>query len=166
MPLLELHEQDVLDEIAALPEYAPAVQDERAARQALRGQIARLEHQLGAAFVDAFPRAGLRWSVAGPGGPRLLDLGELEAIRDGLAERLRDVRGELARRAEREAEARLLLEEMYLAPGRHRWARVRNADLGEPGCTSYAVRPKLGPVGLLMGWWRVKVSSGCPLATG
>ncbi len=26
------------------------------------------------------------------------------------------------------------------------------------------VRPRYGLLGMLMGWWRVKISSGCPLA--
>jgi hypothetical protein len=43
--------------------------------------------------------------------------------------------------------------------------RVYAADLGEPGCQSWQVRPRLGLLGMLMGWWRVKHSSGCPLAT-
>jgi hypothetical protein len=28
------------------------------------------------------------------------------------------------------------------------------------------VRPRLGLIGMLMGWWQVKLSSGCPLAGG
>jgi hypothetical protein len=27
------------------------------------------------------------------------------------------------------------------------------------------VRPRLGLIGMLAGWWHVKLSSGCPLAT-
>jgi len=27
------------------------------------------------------------------------------------------------------------------------------------------VRPRVGLVGMFMGWWQVKLSSGCPLAT-
>jgi hypothetical protein len=54
---------------------------------------------------------------------------------------------------------------MRLEPGRYRWVRVHAADLGEPGCQSWQVRPRLGLLGMLMGWWRVKHSSGCPLAT-
>jgi hypothetical protein len=53
---------------------------------------------------------------------------------------------------------------MRLAPERHRWAVVTSADLGEPGCRVWQVRPRLGLIGMLMGWWRVKISSGCPLA--
>lgn len=48
------------------------------------------------------------------------DLSELEALRDGLTERLRGV---------------------------------------------WQVRPRLGLIGMLAGWWHVKLSSGCPLVT-
>ena len=53
---------------------------------------------------------------------------------------------------------------MHAAPAEHRWVQVTSAELGLPGCRSWQVRPRLGPLGRLMGWWRVKVSSGCPLA--
>ena len=33
---------------------------------------------------------------------------------------------------------------------------------GRPGCGAYHVRPRAGIVGMLMGWWQVKISSGCP----
>jgi hypothetical protein len=136
---------------------APVVVDERAARRDLCGQIARLEHELACALADAFPRrepARTGRSASAQAGPRLLTLGQLERIRDELADRtaaLRDRRGHA------------LLERMHAAPERHRWARVTSADLGEPGCTVWQVRPRLGVIGMLMGWWRVKMSSGCPL---
>jgi hypothetical protein len=41
--------------------------------------------------------------------------------------------------------------------------RVTQAQVGEPGCGFWEVRPRLGLIGMLMGWWCVKVSSGCPL---
>ena len=44
--------------------------------------------------------------------------------------------------------------------------RVGAADVGEPGCGVWHVRPRLGLIGMLMGWWQVKLSSGCPLAEG
>jgi hypothetical protein len=137
---------------------APAVVDERAARRDLCGQIARLEHELACALADAFPRrepARNGRSASAQAGPRLLTLGQLERIRDELADRtaaLRDRRGHA------------LLARMHAAPERHRWARVTSADLGEPGCTVWQVRPRLGVIGMLMGWWRVKMSSGCPLS--
>jgi len=148
------------------PAFAPDVveTDERAARRSLREQIARLEGELCAAFVGAFPRSGIDFSVPAPGGPRLLGLGELERVRDELAARLHATRRELAARAEGERARRALIERMLLDPAAHKWVRVTNAELGEPGCKSWHVRPRLGIVGMLMGWWQVKISSGCPLA--
>jgi F-type H+-transporting ATPase subunit delta len=58
--------------------------DEAAARRTLRAQIARLEGELAAATATAWPRTDLRWTVAASGGPRLLTLGDLEALRDAL----------------------------------------------------------------------------------
>ena len=52
---------------------------------------------------------------------------------------------------------------MLLDPAKHRFARVSCRDLGEPGCGVYMVRPRLGLIGMLAGWWQVKLSSGCPL---
>jgi hypothetical protein len=129
-----------------------------AARRELRDQIARLEHELALALADAFPRREpLRSgrSASAQAGPRLLGLGELETIRDELADRLVTLR---AHRAD------ALLEQMRAAPERHKGRVVTSADLGEPGCRVWKVRPRLGPLGVLMNWWRVKVSSGCPLA--
>jgi hypothetical protein len=140
--------------------------DEAAARRTLRAQIARLEAELAAATATAWPRTDLRWTVPAHGGPRLLALGDLEALRDALATRVAQARADLAERAEEEAASRCLLESMLADPPAHKWVRVTNADLGQPGCTTYAVRPRLGLLGMVMGWWRVKVSSGCPLPGG
>ncbi|HZV73248.1 MAG TPA: hypothetical protein VFF79_06000 [Conexibacter sp.] len=140
--------------------------EEAPARRTLRAQIARLEHALAALAADASPRDDIAWSIGGEGGPRLLGLGELERMRDDLAERLHEVRETLAARAEREARKRELLEQMLLDPGRHRFVRVSAADVGQPGCGVWHVRPRLGLIGMLMGWWQVKLSSGCPLAEG
>ena len=71
----------------------------------------------------------------------------------------------VAQRAELEAASRALLEEMLREPRRHKCVRLRAADLGERGCGVYQVRPRLGLIGMLVGWWHVKLSSGCPLAT-
>jgi hypothetical protein len=140
--------------------------DERAARETLRAQIRKLEGELARAMATS--RAGEDSGAAASlrRGPRLLSLGELERIRDDLARRVRLLRDKAAARAEREAEKRLLLERMLLDPGSYRWVRITQAELGEPGCGAYHVRPRLGLVGMLAGWWHVKVSSGCPLATG
>ena len=100
------------------------------------------------------------------GRARLLGLGELELVRDELTERLRDARATISARAEEQAANRVLLERMLLEPGRYRFARISRQDIGEPGCGVWEVRPRLGLVGMLMGWWEVKLSSGCPLAGG
>ncbi len=106
------------------------------------------------------------YRIAGPltagTGPRLLGLGELERVRDELAERIRRARVVVAERAELEADSRALLEEMLREPARYKWVRLPVADLGERGCGAYQVRPRLGIIGMLMGWWHIKLSSGCP----
>jgi hypothetical protein len=139
---------------------------ERAARRSLREQIAKLERELGDVLVSAYPRVGIDVSVRARGGPRLLWLGELEQLRDALAERLRTARAALAERTAIEEENRRLIERMMLAPARHKFVRVSREDIGERGCGHWEVRPRLGLVGMLMGWWQVKLSSGCPLAKG
>ena len=138
--------------------------DELAARRSLREQITKLEAELAAAFVAAYPRKGIEFRVHGRRGPRLLSLGELEKLRDDLAHRLYEARRTLDDRAEVEARNRQLIEDMLRDPASYKWVRVANADIGEPGCKHWHVRPRLGLVGMLMGWWRVKISSGCPLA--
>ena len=147
-----------------LTDLAPVTtpEQEEPARRALRLQIARLERLLSDALVTGFSGQALDVSVAGWGGPRLLGLGELEALRDELAERLRAAGAELAARAERQREARRLLEAMHADPASHRFMRLAREDLGVPGCGHYEVRPRLGLIGMLMGWWQVKLSSGCP----
>lgn len=145
---------------------APVAPSQRAARRTLRRQIARLERELAAAFVAAFPHVELDLAVAGAGGPRLLGLGELESVRDALVERLAHARDALAARHEVETRNRELLERVIAEPGRYRYLRIPRADLGEPGCGEWHVRPRLGLIGMLAGWWQVKLSSGCPLARG
>lgn len=139
---------------------------ERAARDDLRRQIARLERELGQTFAAAFPRRGFEHSIGAAGGPRLLATGDLERVRDAIALRLRDVRSELAERADLEQANRGLLEEMIAAPDQHRWVIVSNQDIGEQGCRHWHSRPRWGILGMLLGWWRIRLSSGCPLAAG
>jgi hypothetical protein len=139
--------------------------DERAARAQLRGQIAALEAQLSDAVISSFPHGGVRTAVPAPAGPRVLTLGELEAVRDALAARLAEARAALDERGRHEEASRALLERMLLEPGRYKFFRVANRDLGEGGCGVWQVRPRLGLIGMLMGWWQVKLSSGCPLAS-
>jgi hypothetical protein len=130
-------------------------------------QIARLERELAEAFVTAYTMGGLGKEPASTGiGPRLLDLGELERVRDELAVRVREARATITELADQQAACRVELERMLLDPGRYRFVRIANRDIGEPGCGVWHVRPRLGLIGMLMGWWQVKLSSGCPLATG
>jgi hypothetical protein len=138
--------------------------DESAARGQLRRQIAALEAQLSDAVIRSFPHGRLQTPAPAADGPRVLTLGELEAVRDALAARVADARAALRERGEREEANRALLERMLLEPGRHKFVRVANRDLGEGGCGVWQVRPRLGLIGMLMGWWQVKLSSGCPLA--
>jgi hypothetical protein len=139
--------------------------DERLARLELRRQIGRLEAQLGSFFADAFPYVQIDAGVAAVSNePRALDLGELEAVRDSLAMRIGAARRQLRERTELETRNRELLEQMLTAPAKHKWLQISRADVGEPGCGHWHSRPRLGPLGMLMGWWRVRVSSGCPLS--
>jgi hypothetical protein len=139
--------------------------DERLARAELRRQIGRLEAQLGALFADAFPRVEIDAGVpAVSSEPRALALGDLEAIRDSLVTRIGDARLQMQERAELETRNRELLDRMLAAPADHKWLRISRTDVGEPGCGHWHSRPRLGPLGMLMGWWRVRVSSGCPLS--
>jgi hypothetical protein len=147
-------------------DLAPA---EFEARAQLRAQITALESQLSDAQIASFPDADAaavtaRAARAASAGPRVLGLGDLEAVRDALVERLAGVRAQAAERGERQEASRALLERMLLEPGRHKFVRVANRELGEGGCGVWQVRPRLGLIGMLMGWWQVKLSSGCPLA--
>lgn len=147
--------------------------DERAARRALRAQVAKLERELAEIVADGFPHiappahagvSGLRERVAGA--PCLLDLGRLERTRDELAGRLQMARRATAERVELETRARKLLERMKRDPRSYKFVRLPVRDLGEHGCGVWEVRPRLGLVGMLAGWWEVKLSSGCPLPRG
>jgi hypothetical protein len=51
---------------------------------------------------------------------------------------------------------------MLADPAAHRGERIALRELGRPGCGVYAVKPRLGLVGMLAGWWQVTLSSGCP----
>ena len=144
-----------IDQIRATIEQC----DERAARRTLRDQIARLERQH-AALVGARIDPGLPQPALA--GPRLLSLGELERVRDALAGRVVVMGADAEAQQARRRVAARELEQMLADPPAHKWRRLSNADLGLPDCTTYHVRPRAGLLGMLMGWWQVKVSSGCP----
>ena len=134
-------------------------EQERSARAVLRGQIARLEAKLA-------PYPETRESAAEPGSstpqPRLPSIDELEAVRDDLLARLKQAQAETTHTEERRDAARRWREEALADPAAHRWEYATREDLGEAGCGRVEVRPAWGPVGALMDWWRVKMSSGCP----
>jgi hypothetical protein len=167
-------EQLIIDHGANALEQA----GERAARKSLQAQVARLERELSgivaAAFPHISPTTGSGPPVPGFGGassssgepfagPRLLSLEQLELLRDRLAGRVQDMRGRVDERVERERRAHELLERMKLEPGRYKFVRLPDKDLGRGGCGVWEVRPRLGLIGMLAGWWQVKLSSGCPL---
>lgn len=149
----------------ASPERVSAA-DLRAARTSLRAQIARMEGELSRLFADSFTRRGIEWTVGAGGGPRVLGLAQLESLRDALAARLAIARAEIAAQVEAEERNRALVERMIADPAGHRWVRVRSEDVGERGCRHWHCRPRWGLLGMIAGWWRVKLSSGCPLAWG
>jgi hypothetical protein len=138
---------------------------ERAARDALRRQVGKLERELSGIVAGGFPHiypAPTQPST----GPRLLSLEELERARDRLALRVREAEGHAARRSELEWRARELLERMKRDPAGYKFVRLPVVDLGERGCGVWEVRPRLGLIGMLAGWWQLKLSSGCPLPRG
>jgi hypothetical protein len=144
---------------------------ERDARNALRKQIGRLERECSAIVANAFPHISpadvpSTGGAAVLGGPCLLTLAELERMRDRLAGRAQDMRRLAGERVEHERAARELLEGMKLEPGRYKFLRLPVRDLGQGGCGVWEVRPRLGLIGMLAGWWHVKLSSGCPLPKG
>ncbi|MCW3017755.1 MAG: hypothetical protein JWN10_63 [Solirubrobacterales bacterium] len=142
--------------------------DERGARAALRAQIARLERELSATVAERFPYVAAPEAATGSAAsaPRLLDLGALEQVRDELVARTQELRARVQERDERERRAREQLERMRLEPGRYKFARLPVRELGQGVCGVWEVRPRLGLIGMLAGWWQLKLSSGCPLAMG
>jgi hypothetical protein len=175
-PTTDLREHAVVPDPWAVP--GPAA--ERAARAALKAQVSRLERELSAIIADGFPHissacgtatrveasAGALRGAPAPGGPRLLTLAELERLRDRLATRVRQAQGETRERDVSERRARELLERMKAQPADYKFVRLPVVDLGERGCGVWEVRPRLGLIGMLAGWWQLKLSSGCPLAPG
>jgi DNA-binding transcriptional regulator YhcF (GntR family) len=151
--------QEPVEPGTSLPEIAG---DDRLARRELRRQIARLEAQLASYPADSRRPGEPTHPLLRPKG-HVPDTAELERIRDDLIERLKRARAAAERRGARQRRARGRLEDMAADPAAHKWETVASDDLGEPGCSTWDVQPKWGPVGALMNWWRVKVSSGCPL---
>ena len=134
----------------------------RHAAPGLLDQIGALEAELLGQWNSAWPRPMTPPPARVSGTARLLTASELERIRDDLALRVADLRGQLDRVSRDEQDARRLKEEMLLAPEDYAWVRVSNSDMGEPGCRHWHVQPRGGLLGRLLKWWRVRISSGCP----
>jgi len=160
--------QQLLDAERPSAGPATAAPDELAARRTLKGQIARLERELSGTVAERFPFIALpgAGAAAPSAGPRLQDLGSLERSRDELAGRVQALREAADERTERERRARELLDGMRLEPGRYRNVRLPVSELGQGGCGVWRVRPRLGIIGMLAGWWELTLSSGCPLPRG
>ncbi len=142
------------------------------ARRSLRDQITRLERELSDLFVSAYADgmddaefAALR-GHSETSGPRLLDLAELEELRDRLLARLQDGRRLQVENADLIELRRIALEQILADPAKHKFERLQLRELGARNCGYYQVRPRLGLIGMMRGWWQVKLSSGCPLPGG
>ena len=139
---------------------------EQAARRSLQAQVTRLERELSAIVAEGFPHISAAAVGYRAAGPRLLGLEQLEALRDELAGRVQELRRRAQQRSEHELRAQELLERMKLEPGRYKFVRLPVTELGQRGCGVWEVRPRFGLLGMLAGWWELKLSSGCPLAGG
>jgi GntR family transcriptional regulator len=133
---------------------------EGAARRELRRQIGKLEAELAAYPPDPARSQG----PARAAEPRIAGVAELAATRDALLGELAAARSTAALRSRRERRAREVRDAIVADPAAHRWEVVSAAETGEEGCTTWQVAPRMGPLGALMSWWRIKVSGGCPLA--
>jgi DNA-binding transcriptional regulator YhcF (GntR family) len=135
--------------------------DEPGSRRELRRQIEKLEGQL-SAYPELAQAAPPEHSVKPK--PHLPDFAELERSRNHLIDRLAELRAAAEMKAAEQERARGWVEDMVEDPSGHRWEMVSNGQIGEPGCKAWRSVPRFSFLGMLMGWWQVKVSSGCPLA--
>jgi hypothetical protein len=160
--------QLIIDRSIGAPLGAPDSTEsgERAARRSLRAQVAKLERELSAIVAGGFPHMPAGKGVLACTGPAVLDLEQLEQLRDQLAGRVSEMRRRAQRRAEHELRAQELLERMKLEPGRYKFVRLPVTELGQGGCGVWEVRPRFGVIGMLAGWWELTLSSGCPLRRG
>jgi hypothetical protein len=143
-------------------EVSPATTTERAQRRDFLRTIEDLERELQQVVTALTPANRRLLATPSAARPHLLSLAELEIVRDGLAAELDRAQETLAVQIHTRRNKRMLLKRMTEEPVKFHWARVTTIDLGEHGCRSWEVVPKLGPVGMLANWWRVRISSGCP----
>ena len=142
------------------------VVDERLARRELRRQVARLERELAGLFAEAFGRVELAHRVAAQARASrgCSTSASWSRCATSSPSGSADARACLLERGRGRDRQPRAAAAMIAAPADHKWVRISRADVGEPGCGGWHSRPRLGPIGMLMGWWQVKVSSGCPLA--
>lgn len=133
-----------------------------AQRQEFLRHIETLERELQQVLSALTPRNRPLPPGASQARPHLLSITELELVRDALTAELGRAEEILARQIHTRQGNRSLLKRMVEAPVEFRWAKVTTIDLGEPGCRTWESVPKLGPVGMLANWWRIRISSGCP----
>ena len=148
-----------------LPETGQPDLNERAARSELRRQISALDGSLCELRAEAHPHPLKIQAKLGGGPARLLSLDQLESLRDSLAVSVEDARHELTLLRASQEQARGMVERMLADPAAHPWLRVSRQEAGLVGCGHWHVLPRFGLLGMAMGWWRVKISSGCPLFT-
>ncbi len=162
----ELHEEDGAE--IDLSELATELDlddswlevDDGAARRELRRQIGRIEAELAGYSREIEPSSTP--PLLNPAEPRVAGVAELSKTRDALLTQLAEARAVARRRARGERRAREVRDAMVADPAGHRWEVISAVDTGEPGCTTWRVGPRMGPLGALMNWWRIKVSGGCP----
>jgi hypothetical protein len=138
--------------------------DEAAARRTLRDQIARLDGELSDLVMTAWPHRlpGVEREPRHQRPAGVLSLAQLERTRDALAAATSAARQALDELGAEQELARRAREELLQDPHANRFARVANEQVGERGCRDWHVRPRFGLLGMLAGWWRVVISSGCP----
>ncbi len=132
---------------------------EAAARRELRRQIGKLEAELAAYPPRAPPPPPSPCDRPNRGSPTSRSSPQ-RATRS--LDELAAARTEAVRRGRRERRAREVRDAIVADPAAHRWEVVSAAETGEDGCVTWQVAPRMGPLGALMNWWRVKVSGGCP----
>ena len=159
---------DTLEQRTAAPPSLPRRRRPTSgpARRTLLDQIERLEDELSSLFCSAWPRKGFEWSVSRRAAGRACSRSpSSRGCATTSPSASSDARRSLRDRTYVEEQHRRRIEEMLLEPEQHKWVRVGNEDIGEPGCKHWHVRPRWGILGMLLNWWRVRISSGCPLAT-
>ena len=152
--------------------------DERGARRTLRAQIARLERELGETILAAFPHVhdadtvafedeGAAFRLAGPLAPAPARGCSASASWSASATTSPSASAAHASSSPSGPSWRPTPAPCWRRCSASRRATRASgcplADLGERGCGAYHVRPRLGIIGMLMGWWHIKLSSGCPL---